>query len=103
MKTRNKIRSLPLLSWAGVHNLQNEDGMDQYMIEQRLADLRKELDVGRHTQATLEEKSRTVQAQMLRIGGAIQVLEELLNSEQAKEREGNHSTNGAAATAVHVG
>jgi len=53
-------------------------------IETRLAELRQEFETGQRMLAELEEKREKLRESMLRIAGAIQVLEEM-----AGEREGN--------------
>ena len=52
--------------------------MDRTPIENRLAELRREFEGGQKLQRELEAKQMEVRDTMLRIGGAIQVLEELL-------------------------
>jgi hypothetical protein len=47
-------------------------------IEERLAELRQEYDAGRRMLADLEARQVELQQTLLRIGGAVQVLEELL-------------------------
>jgi hypothetical protein len=47
-------------------------------LEKRLAELKAELEAGRKLAAELEQKQNSLQATMLRISGATQVLEELL-------------------------
>lgn len=51
-------------------------------IEQRLRELREELEVGRGMMAELEARRSNLHDSMLRIGGAVQALEELLRDEQ---------------------
>ena len=48
-------------------------------MQQRLRELRAELDKGRQRMQELEREQREVRDTMLRISGAIQVLEELLH------------------------
>ena len=48
-------------------------------IEQRLTALRQEYDKGQQLLVTKQEEVADLQQQLLRISGAIQVLEELLN------------------------
>ncbi|WP_298232520.1 hypothetical protein [uncultured Azohydromonas sp.] len=55
----------------------------QQQIEQRLAQLREEFSAGQNVLVEIENRRAEVQQTLLRIGGAIQVLEELL-----KERQG---------------
>lgn len=52
--------------------------MDRATIETRLADLRREFEAGQKLLRELEGKQMEVRDTMLRIGGAMQVLEELL-------------------------
>jgi chromosome segregation ATPase len=51
-------------------------------IEKRLATLRTEMEAGEKMMAELEAKQAHLQSTLLRISGAIQVLQELLNPEQ---------------------
>jgi hypothetical protein len=51
-------------------------------IEQRLRELREELEVGRGMMAELDARRSNLHESMLRIGGAVQALEELLRDEQ---------------------
>lgn len=57
--------------------------MNQH-IEQRLADLRQEYESGQKVLAELQQKQDQVRATLMRISGAIQVLEELLQAETAQ-------------------
>jgi len=50
-------------------------------LEERLKELRSELDSGRALLEELETKKTNLQSTLLRISGAIQVLEELLAAE----------------------
>jgi uncharacterized coiled-coil protein SlyX len=52
-------------------------------LEQRLADLKNELASGQRMSADLDQKRAELQATMLRIAGAVQVLEEMLSAEPA--------------------
>ncbi|MDC0720706.1 hypothetical protein [Nannocystis bainbridge] len=54
--------------------------MERSMIEARLAELRREFDGGQKLLRELEGKQMEVRDTLLRIGGAMQVLEELLAS-----------------------
>jgi len=54
----------------------------QAQVEQRLAELRSEYQAGQKMLADLEAKQANLQQTLLRISGAIQVLEELLNAAQ---------------------
>jgi hypothetical protein len=56
-------------------------------IEERLAALRQEFEAGRRMLADLETRQVELQQTLLRIGGAVQVLEELLGSEEADTGE----------------
>ena len=51
-------------------------------IEERLAALRQEFEAGRRMLAELEARQAELQQTLLRIGGAVQVLEELLGAEE---------------------
>lgn len=53
-------------------------------IETRLAELRSEFEAGKNMLADLEKKRTDLEATMLRISGAIQVLEELLKQDEEK-------------------
>ncbi len=50
-------------------------------IGQRIAELKSEFEAGQKMLADLDTKKRELEATMLRIGGAIQVLEELIAKE----------------------
>lgn len=52
-------------------------------LESRLAELKSELQAGEKLMAELNTKQATLQQTMLRISGAIQVLEEMLAKEQS--------------------
>jgi uncharacterized coiled-coil protein SlyX len=54
-------------------------------LEQRLTDLQSELAAGQKMAGELDAKRAELQATMLRISGAIQVLEEMLQSAPAQE------------------
>ncbi|WP_148717114.1 hypothetical protein [Chitinolyticbacter meiyuanensis] len=54
-------------------------------IEARLAELRHEYDSGQQMLAELERRSNEVSQTLLRIGGAIQVLEEMLAADAAPD------------------
>jgi hypothetical protein len=67
-------------------------------IEERLAALRQEFEAGRRMLADLETRQVELQQTLLRIGGAVQVLEELLSSEEPATGEvppGDPVSNGA--------
>ena len=56
-------------------------------LEQRLGELKTEYDSGQQALAEMEESQANMKGTMLRISGAMQVLEELLAAEQTKEGE----------------
>lgn len=56
-------------------------------LQQRLKNLQEEYQKGQEQLATLEEETKSVQATMLRISGAIQVLQELI--EENKKNDDN--------------
>jgi len=58
-------------------------------LQVRLATLKNELDSGKKLLADLDEKKAEVQATVLRISGAIQVLEELLTVEDDEVHSGS--------------
>ncbi len=62
-------------------------------LEQRLQELRTEFRAGEKLLAELEAKQMNLRSSMLRISGAIQVLEELLHSEQEGNQESVNSEN----------
>lgn len=55
------------------------------ILEQRLAALRAEYEAGQQMLAELEQRQAQLQTTMLRISGAIQVIEEVLNEEAPPE------------------
>jgi predicted nuclease with TOPRIM domain len=55
----------------------------------RLEELRGELEAGQAELQKLEEQRASLQATMLRISGAVQVLEELLAAQDPAEHNGN--------------
>ncbi|MFZ2360195.1 MAG: hypothetical protein WA040_12710 [Anaerolineae bacterium] len=57
-------------------------------LERRVAELKSEYEAGQKMLAELEAKKVDLQATLLRIGGAIQVLEELLAEEGEEEKPG---------------
>jgi chromosome segregation ATPase len=75
MKVSFKTPPLPLLR-LGVHK----------MIEKRLQELRAEYGRGEQQLAQLDQRRQELHDTLLRISGAIQVLEELLQAENATER-----------------
>lgn len=54
-------------------------------LEQRLQQLKTEFDTGQKILVELQQKRANLEQTLLRISGAIQVLEELLAAEQASE------------------
>ena len=62
-------------------------------MEKRLEELKSELSAGEKLLAELQAKQASVQQTMLRIAGAIQVLEELLGP-SARDEDGNPLSNG---------
>jgi hypothetical protein len=55
-------------------------------LEQRLEELRAELEAGQKTLAELESKEKNLRNTLLRISGAIKVLEEELGKENIAEK-----------------
>jgi predicted nuclease with TOPRIM domain len=55
-------------------------------LEKRLAELKSEFEAGQKMLADLEAKKSELQATLLRISGAIQVIEEMLAQDQAQTR-----------------
>ena len=70
----------------------------QEQLTQRLSQLKAEYETGEKMLAELEQKQRTLRETLLRISGAIQVLEEELGRAQPPS-DGALATNGAAAGA----
>jgi predicted nucleic acid-binding Zn-ribbon protein len=62
-------------------------------LEQRLKELRAELESGRKALAELENKEKNLKNTLLRISGAIKVLEEQLAKENSKEKEKRSKVN----------
>jgi prefoldin subunit 5 len=59
-------------------------------IEARLAELRAEFESGQRLLAELDEKREKLRESMLRIAGAIQVLEEMAGEGEEEEKEEGH-------------
>lgn len=59
----------------------------KHQLEQRLKELRAELEAGRKALAELENKEKNLKNTLLRISGAIKVLEEELSKESSEKRE----------------
>jgi ABC-type transporter Mla subunit MlaD len=57
--------------------------MDRTTIEARLQDLKREFEAGQKLLRDLDAKQAEVRDTLLRIGGAVQVLEELLGPEKS--------------------
>jgi hypothetical protein len=57
-------------------------------VEQRLGELRAEFEAGRRMLADLDARRAELQQTLLRIGGAVQVLEELLGPAGVQEGDG---------------
>lgn len=53
------------------------------LIKQKITNLRTEYQAGQEQMRTLEQRQRELQYTLLRISGAIQALDELLNAEPA--------------------
>ena len=68
-------------------------------LEQRLQQLRAEFQAGQSMLAELDHKRANLEQTLLRISGALQVLEELLAAEQAAPN-GEEATSGAARAAA---
>ena len=60
-------------------------------MEKRLQKLRREFKTGEAQLEELDRRRAQLRDTLLRISGAIQVLEELLNAEQEENREGVHA------------
>lgn len=56
-------------------------------LENRIAELKLEFEAGQKMMAEMDTKRKDLEATMLRISGAIQVLEELLQADQNKGQE----------------
>ena len=76
--------------------------MVEQQLEKRLEELKAELDSGKKIAAELEAKQINIRSTMLRISGAIQVLEELLKEESLNSHEADPSLNGLATASVDV-
>lgn len=57
-------------------------------LEQRLTELKSEFEAGQKMLADLEAKKAELQATLLRISGAIQVIEEMLTQDNAPASQG---------------
>ena len=56
-------------------------------LEKRLAELKSEFEAGQKMLADLEKKRAELETTMLRISGAIQVIEEMLAREQSQDKK----------------
>ncbi len=65
--------------------------MMKEQIEQRLKDLKAEFESGQTMLADLETKQAALRSTLLRISGAIQVLEELLTDAKTADENNAHS------------
>lgn len=68
-------------------------------IEQRLKELKGEFEAGQKVLADLETRQTNVKSTLLRISGAIQVLEEELKAEPQAAAQNNGTTSGDTAQA----
>lgn len=72
-------------------------------IERRLSELRKELVAGQQLLNDLANRQQNVQRTLLRIGGAIQVLEELVETQsRALSKESGDTTGDGLAESIHA-
>jgi hypothetical protein len=67
-------------------------------LRDRLHDLRAEFESGRQQMKTLDLRRENLERTLLRISGAIQVLEEVLGSEQAESGQEARASNGTPQT-----
>lgn len=56
-------------------------------LEKRLAELKSEFEAGQNMLADLERKRKELETTLLRISGAIQVIEEMLAQDQEQTKE----------------
>ena len=70
-------------------------------LEHRLKTLKTELEAGEKMLADLDARRANLRETLLRISGAIQVLEELLAAEQSPERGDAVETNSEREDAIH--
>lgn len=75
-----------------------EGGIMREQLQARLKELKTEFGKGEGTLQELEEQAATVRQNMLRISGAIQVLEEVLTDEDPTRHDGEVTDEGRAAT-----
>ena len=72
-------------------------------LERRLRELRSEFEAGQRLQADLQVRLSEVNQTLLRIGGAIQVLEELLAGSTDRDVAGNGRAAGATSASTSSG
>ena len=75
----------------------------EQQVEQRLRELRAELDAGQRMLADLDARRADLQTTMLRISGAIQVLEELLHPPADAASAGGQDPVDLASAAGEIG
>lgn len=71
----------------------------QAQVHQRLEELRSEFEAGQRMLAELDARRAELQQTLLRIGGAVQVLEELLGNSGAAAEQDGASPSAAGGTA----
>lgn len=72
----------------------------EQQLQQRLQSLKAEFESGQKMLADLEIKQTNLRETLLRISGAIQVLEELLAQTQASEEDNSHSSSDTESVAA---
>ena len=85
-----------------VHHAQNEEIMQQ-QIQSRIEVLKSEFETGQAKLRELEIQQSRIRETLLRISGAIQVLEEMLESNKTDEEPGAHDSLPAGPSAVGKG
>ena len=85
-----------------VHHAQNEEIMQQ-QIQSRIEVLKSEFETGQAKLRELEIQQSRIRETLLRISGAIQVLEEMLESNKTDEESGAHDSLPAEPSAVGKG
>jgi predicted nucleic acid-binding Zn-ribbon protein len=70
--------------------------------ERRIEELREEFAFGQQKLAALESEANDVRSTLLRISGAIQVLEELLRPDAESASEGAHDPSDAALASTRL-
>jgi hypothetical protein len=71
-------------------------------VERRLGELRSELETGRTMLAELDARRAELQQTLLRIGGAVQVLEELLGADTPADPDAAAPADAANGRATHT-